>query len=107
MCILTRSEHRMQYVDFSHFTFLDSLTFMTTKPGLTSLQWIALYPFSKALWFIIISNIFVLSLIIYKIAKISSKCEEIAKIVPFEDIFITLFQLSLKQCKYKRWNQQD
>ena len=100
MCILSRSEHRLKYVDFSHFTFLDSLTFITTKPGLTSLQWIALYPFSKALWLIIISTICGLSLIIYQFAKILLKFEEIANEIAFKDIFIVMLQLFLKQCKW-------
>lgn len=44
------SSQRSKVLDFSHFTAVDEMTFVSQLPGLASRVWILLEPFSWLLW---------------------------------------------------------
>ncbi|XP_054158638.1 glutamate receptor-like [Oppia nitens] len=50
ICDLTRTYERSKAVDFSRAYLLIPLTFVSTRPGLKSRQWITLSPFAPMVW---------------------------------------------------------
>lgn len=70
MCHVSRALERLYFVDYSHFTYLDPITFICPKPGIESQNWIIAKPFHLKMWFGVILSLFVLSITIYAINKI-------------------------------------
>ena len=98
MCAVTHSLDRDKYVDFSHFTYYDMLTFMTMKPDLKSREWLVVYPFSKPLWMIIGSSCLVVAVSIYWLWKYSVQTPQNQD--SFYRIFTVLYKIMLVQCEF-------
>ncbi len=53
LCGLSTVLSRRSFVDFTHFTAMDSYAPLTRYPGLQSRQWLAVEPFSGAVWLLV------------------------------------------------------
>lgn len=65
MCHVSRALERLYFVDYSHFTYLDPITFISPSSGVKSQNWIIAKPFHLKMWIGVILSLFILSLTIY------------------------------------------
>lgn len=65
MCHVSRALERLYFVDYSHFTYLDPITFISPTSGVKSQNWIIAKPFHLKMWIGVILSLFILSLTIY------------------------------------------
>ena len=54
ICVISHTNARQEYVDFTRYIYLNSITFMSHSPGLMQREWLITSPFSTVTWILII-----------------------------------------------------
>ncbi|KAH9397977.1 hypothetical protein TYRP_019350, partial [Tyrophagus putrescentiae] len=65
LCHISRALERLYFVDYSHFTYLDPITFLSPMPGIKTQNWIIAKPFHLQTWTGVMLSLFFLSITIY------------------------------------------
>lgn len=101
MCHVSRALERLYFVDYSHFTYLDPITFLSPTPGIKSQNWIIAKPFHLKIWIGVILSLFVLSITIYwSYKKVIIKYQtSIGYCREYSVIFLKLYAILLGQRK--------
>lgn len=99
MCGLSRTLHRLEYVDYGHAILLDDLVALSQSPGVESRDWIISYPFSGPVWLCNVVAYLLVSLLLYIMPKIVSKPD-----LACQMILVKLYAILMGQCKSVQCN---
>ena len=95
LCGLSTVLSRRSFVDFTHFTAMDSYAPLTRYPGLQSRQWLAVEPFSGAVWLLVGVSFGLLVIILTREFKKSETESSLSFSVSEE----ALYRILLKNCE--------
>ena len=65
LCGLGRTYDRTKVVDYTYYTYSDSLSFMTLRPKYKPRNWIASKPFSQTIWACIVCSFYLIGICIF------------------------------------------
>lgn len=90
---------RSQAIDFSFPTLFDQETFMCRMPDLKLRDWLVFKPFTRNVWLLLFIT-FLVSIILLDRRAITQKITGLNKFRRFEMIFLQLYAVLLRQCKF-------
>ncbi len=94
LCGLSTVLSRRSFVDFTHFTAMDSYAPLTRYPGLQSRQWLAVEPFSGAVW-LLVGVSFGLIIVLNRVFQKSETKSSLSLSASVE----ALYRILLKNCE--------
>ena len=91
ICDISQTYERAQYIDYTQYIYMNSLSFISQSPGMSGKNWIIANAFPASIWICIFVSFLFLSFILVIFSN--NRLQEYGSFV------LTLYRVLVQQCK--------